>query len=98
MKPIYFEPENLFFKAHFYAPNKPFFNKRIDTFWFNTIVIWMISFIMFIILYFSLVQRFLNLLLLLKFKLNFRKELQKNKYTTKRRKKSKFRRFMKRFI
>ena len=97
MKPIYFEPENLFFKAHFYAPNKPFFNKRVDAFWFNTVVIWLISIIMFIALYFRFVQRFINLFILLKFRLNFRKELKEDKFLKKRRKKSKFSRFMKRF-
>ncbi|MBN1416457.1 MAG: ATP-binding cassette domain-containing protein [Bacteroidales bacterium] len=50
--PIYMVPDNKFLKAHFYAPHKRFFGKLYDTFWVNTIVIWVFSVILFIILYY----------------------------------------------
>ena len=55
--PVYLDPENRFLKAHFYAPRKQFLGKYYDTFWVNTIVIWIMSFILFIILYFRLLKK-----------------------------------------
>jgi ABC-type multidrug transport system ATPase subunit len=58
--PIYMAPEPRFLKAHFYAPYKRVFGRLFDTFWVNTLVIWVFSIVMFIILYFRGLKRFLD--------------------------------------
>ena len=58
--PIYLDPESNFIKAHFYAPRKKFFGVSYPTFWVNTIVIWFMSIIIFLILYFRLLRKFLD--------------------------------------
>ena len=50
--PIYLDPESGFIKAHFYSPRKLMFGRYYSTFWVNTIVIWFMSLIFYIILYF----------------------------------------------
>lgn len=51
-----------FFGAHFYAPQKKFFGRYIPTFWANAMVIWLMTIILCITLYFDALKRFLNLL------------------------------------
>jgi ABC-type multidrug transport system ATPase subunit len=58
--PIYMNPEPRFLKAHFYSPYKRLFGKLYDTFWVNTLVIWVFSVLMFIILYFRGLKRLLD--------------------------------------
>jgi ABC-type multidrug transport system ATPase subunit/uncharacterized tellurite resistance protein B-like protein len=58
--PIYLDPENKFVKAHFYSPRKKAFGKYYSTFWINIIVIWTMTFILFLILYFRGLKRFLD--------------------------------------
>ncbi len=58
--PIYLDPEEKFLKAHFYAPRKLLGNKFYDTFWVNTLVIWVMSLILYIILYFRLLKRLIE--------------------------------------
>jgi ABC-type multidrug transport system ATPase subunit/uncharacterized tellurite resistance protein B-like protein len=58
--PIYLDPENKFVKAHFYSPRKKVFGKYYSTFWINIIVIWTMTFILFLILYFRGLKRFLD--------------------------------------
>jgi len=41
MDPVFTMPENKFGRAQFYAPYKLFVNQRIDTLWFNLVVIWL---------------------------------------------------------
>ena len=49
------EPDNfLNYRTHFFAPEKYFAGAYIDTFYFNIIVIWFMSFILYITLYFEL--------------------------------------------
>jgi hypothetical protein len=55
--PIFLDPDHPFIKAHFYAPRKQVFGNYIDTFWLNVIVIWVISIILFIMLYFRVLRR-----------------------------------------
>jgi len=50
--PIYLDPEPNLIRAHFYAPQKKVFGTFYSTFWVNTIVIWLMSLILYIILYF----------------------------------------------
>ena len=49
-----------FFSAHFYAPKKKLFGKYIDTFWANAIVIWFMTLILSITLYFDALKKLLD--------------------------------------
>ncbi len=51
LDPIYQDPEGQFLKAHFLSPTKPFGNKRIDTYYANTLIIWLINLLLFVMLY-----------------------------------------------
>ncbi len=102
-KPIYAESPFSLFKAHFYAASKPFFKKEIDTFWFNIGVIWFMSFILFIILYTKLLERAITTFETIRKRFKHRQEIKKDiiitaKETKKRKKHTKLKRFMKRFV
>lgn len=56
--PIYLEPDS--FRAHFYAPVKKVFGVSIDTFWFNIIIIWLMSVLLIITLYFDVLKYLIN--------------------------------------
>ncbi len=58
--PIYLDPESNFLKAHFYAPRKKLFGKYYETFWINTIIIWLMSVIFFLVLYFRGLRKLLD--------------------------------------
>jgi ABC transport system ATP-binding/permease protein len=62
MDPIYLDPENRFIKAHFYAPRKMVFGKYYNTFLVNAIVIWCFSLMLYLVLYFRLLKRLLDLM------------------------------------
>lgn len=47
-------------RAHFYAPVKRIMGLIIDTFWFNLIVIWLFSVILFVILYYNLLRKVID--------------------------------------
>jgi ABC transport system ATP-binding/permease protein len=49
-----------FFDAHFYAPRKKFFGTYIDTFWANAMVIWFMTLLLSITLYFDALKRLLD--------------------------------------
>lgn len=49
--PIYMEPTHPFGRAHFYSPAKKIGQWRIETFWYNVMVIWLMSGFLFITLY-----------------------------------------------
>jgi ABC-type multidrug transport system ATPase subunit len=53
--PVYLTPSG--FRAHFYAPEKRIFGSYLDTFWVNLIVIWIMSIILAISLYFDLLRK-----------------------------------------
>jgi len=60
---IYRDPyDKGFFGAHFYAPRKKLFGKYVDTFWANAMVIWGMTLILCITLYFDALKRFLDML------------------------------------
>ena len=47
-------------RAHFCAPFKMIGNLKIDTFWFNLIVIWLVSLVLYIVLYFNILRKILS--------------------------------------
>lgn len=58
--PIYMDPHHKMLRAHFYAPRKRFVNWYVETYWLNLAVIWGLSVVLFIMLYFSLMQKGLD--------------------------------------
>lgn len=58
--PVYMEPVSRAGRAHFFAPHKRLGNLSIDTFWFNLLVIWISSAILYLTLYYDLLQKFTN--------------------------------------
>ncbi|MBA3680318.1 MAG: ATP-binding cassette domain-containing protein [Bacteroidetes bacterium] len=63
LDPIYINPPKQYisYNIHFFSPYKYLLGKEISTFWFNTVVIWFISLILFILLYFEVLKKTLNL-------------------------------------
>jgi ABC-type multidrug transport system ATPase subunit len=57
--PGYMKAESPNGRAHFYAPSKRIGKKDIDTFVFNLLVVWIISFVLYLTLYFKLPERIL---------------------------------------
>jgi ABC transport system ATP-binding/permease protein len=63
--PIYKDPvpdHMVDFDAQFYMPSKHFMNTNIDTFFFNLGVIWAMTFILIITLYFEILRRVVDIL------------------------------------
>jgi ABC-type multidrug transport system ATPase subunit len=58
--PIYMDPEYKFIKAHFYSPKKMVFNKPVDTFVMNLIILWLITGIFYLALYFRVLKKLLD--------------------------------------
>jgi len=60
-QPIYFDdhrPSNLFdFRSNFFVPTKPFLNRTFDTLYFNISMIWFMTCVLFITLYFDLLKK-----------------------------------------
>ena len=61
LDPVFMKATSKYGRAHFYAPYKRIGNlENIDTFWFNFIVIWIVSIILYATLYFKLLRRIMN--------------------------------------
>ena len=58
--PIFIDPPNKMIKAHFYAPRKQIFGVYFDTFYVNIVVIWTMTLILYMALYFRLLKKFLD--------------------------------------
>ncbi len=58
--PIYLDPESFLIKAHFYAPQKQVFGTYHATFWVNTAVIWFMSLLLYLVLYFRGLKKLLD--------------------------------------
>jgi energy-coupling factor transporter ATP-binding protein EcfA2 len=56
-EPIFMKATSKNGRAHFYAPSKHIGNREIDTYWFNFMVIWLVSMILYAALYFNLLRR-----------------------------------------
>jgi len=57
---IFLDPKNKFVKAHFYAPRKKVFGYYINTLTVNVIVIWVMTLILYVALYYKLLRRLLD--------------------------------------
>jgi hypothetical protein len=60
--PIYMDPEHKLLKAHFYAPRKKVFSTYISTFGINIAVIWFISLVLYLVLYYRWLKKLLDLI------------------------------------
>ncbi|KPL17338.1 MAG: hypothetical protein AMS26_01360 [Bacteroides sp. SM23_62] len=60
INPIYMDPEHKLIKAHFYAPRKQVFGNFFSTFAVNITVIWIMTLIFYMILYYRLLKKFLD--------------------------------------
>jgi|WetSurMetagenome_2_1015567.scaffolds.fasta_scaffold00070_47 ABC transport system ATP-binding/permease protein len=59
-KPIYMDPFNNLIKAHFYSPVKNVFGIPVDTFIINVIVLWVMTIIFYLALYFRVLKKILD--------------------------------------
>ena len=60
---IYLDPSPTYFldfRSHFYAPKKHFAGKFFDTYYFNIIVVWILTLILYVFLYFDVFKRILE--------------------------------------
>jgi ABC-type multidrug transport system ATPase subunit len=70
-EPIYLEPDDtglIGIRAHFYAPNKYFLGNFYNTFWFNVVMIWFMSIMFYIPLYFDHLKKIVEFFGNFKFK------------------------------
>ncbi len=58
--PGFMKPLSTSGRAHFYAPCKKIGNLEIDTFWFNVMVIWSVSLLLYTALYFKILRRIIS--------------------------------------
>lgn len=58
MDPIFEKPDSRVGRAHMFAPIKRIGRLEIETYWFNLQVIWFMSLVAYLVLYFNLLQRF----------------------------------------
>ncbi len=62
--PIYQDPvikNKLDFRSHFFSPEKYFMGRYYDTYWFNISIVWILTLICYVILYFELLKKLLTL-------------------------------------
>lgn len=62
-RPIYNEPDNfggIGFRSHFYAPRKILFGHYFETFWFNVVIIWIMSILLYIPLYYDHLKKIIH--------------------------------------
>ena len=62
-EPIYLEPDDsnfIGFRSHFYAPHKYFMGHKFETFWFNIFVIWVMSLLLYIPLYYDHLRKIIE--------------------------------------
>jgi hypothetical protein len=61
--PVYQKPEPLHFfdfRTHFFAPSKHFAGHYFETLWFNIVMVWVLTILLYIVLYFDLLKKGLN--------------------------------------
>jgi len=58
--PGYMKPVSKFGRAHFYAPYKQIGDIKIDTYWFNIMVLWIVTLILYIVLYYNILEKLIR--------------------------------------
>jgi hypothetical protein len=59
-EPGYMKPVSKYGKAQFYAPYKQLGNIKIDIYWFNLIVLWVVILVLYVALYYNLLQKLIT--------------------------------------
>ncbi len=59
-EPVFMVPESKLGRAHLYAPSKRIGNWQIDTFWFNIMVIWFTTILLYLALYLDLLRKVIS--------------------------------------
>lgn len=59
--PVYKEPDFTNGRAHFFAPHKVLFGQKLNTLWFNVLVIWSIVIFLYIALFFDWLRKIVHL-------------------------------------
>jgi hypothetical protein len=62
MEPGYMKPDSRLGRAHFYAPYKQIGDIKIDTYWFNLMVLWLVTMVLYIALYYNLLEKMITVL------------------------------------
>jgi ABC-type multidrug transport system ATPase subunit len=60
LDPIFMDSKYKLIRAHFYAPEKKVFGMKVDTYVVNVIVLWIMTFFLYLALYFRLLKKFLD--------------------------------------
>ena len=60
LDPIFMDSKYKFIRAHFYAPEKQIFGMKVDTYMVNVIVLWGMTFFLYLALYFRLLKKLLD--------------------------------------
>ncbi|HEY0655012.1 MAG TPA: ATP-binding cassette domain-containing protein [Chryseosolibacter sp.] len=63
LNPIFLDPipsGPFDYRAHFFAPKKNLLGAMVSTYWFNVMVIWIMSIFLYVTLYFELLKKFVN--------------------------------------
>lgn len=92
-EPIFWIPDNFSLvgiRSHFYAPKKVFLGNYYDTFWFNLIIIWIMSIALYVPLYYDHLKKlitFIGAIDLTKYKIKKNISLRKKRKKEKRKNK-----------
>ncbi len=60
LEPIYMDPISPFIKSHFYSPSKKILGLRVNTFFVNVCVLWVMTILLYLALYFRLLKKLLD--------------------------------------
>jgi ABC-type multidrug transport system ATPase subunit len=63
INPVFQEPKPehpLDYRTHFFAPQKNLFGALVSTYWFDTLVIWVMTLLLYLTLYFELLRKLIN--------------------------------------
>ncbi len=60
--PIFLDPRSQMVKAHFYAPRKQVFGHFLPTFWVNIMIIWIMTLLLYVLLYYRALKKLLDFL------------------------------------
>jgi len=60
MDPIFMDPQYKFIRAHFYSPTKQIFGVMVDTYIVNVVILWIMTALLYLVLYFRLLKKLLE--------------------------------------
>jgi ABC-type multidrug transport system ATPase subunit len=58
--PIFLDPKPGLFNAHFYAPRKNVYGLFIDTYWYNILIVFIMTLLLFVAVYYNLLRKLLD--------------------------------------